>query len=168
MENLEKSESQVGRYLAAREEIVDNFYRVRRALGVLGLLLPFLLLAIGFGFGKAEPSISDYYHTLLRDVYVGILTAIGVFLICYTGFRRDDTERFSDDLVTTVGWRCRFGCGLCSEQRNTQHLDGAGGSYAAHIWRMALRYNSSRCRVGLFAEHGLSVPLQICSNGQNF
>lgn len=102
MKSPEASEVQVERYLAAREEIIDNFYRVRRALGILGLLLPFLLLAIGIVFGNAEPSISDYYHTLLRDVFVGILTAIGVFLICYTGFRRDETERFSDDLVTTI------------------------------------------------------------------
>ena len=87
--------------LQSRQEIVDNFYRVRRTLGYLGLLLPVLLILGGLGFG-AEPSISDYYHSLLRDIYVGILTAIGIFLICYTGFRRDEKQRFSDDLVTTI------------------------------------------------------------------
>ncbi|MDQ2088885.1 hypothetical protein [Marimonas arenosa] len=102
MSDDQATEYSAGHYLAAREEIVDNFYRVRRALGYLGFSMPFLLLAVGFVFGKAEPSISDYYHTILRDIFVGTLTAIGVFLICYTGFRRDERERFSDDLVTTV------------------------------------------------------------------
>ncbi|MCG6901127.1 MAG: hypothetical protein LJE68_00460 [Rhodobacter sp.] len=86
----------------AREEIVENFYRVRRTLGYLGFLLPFLLIVGGLYFNANEPSISDYYHTLLRDIYVGILTAIGIFLICYTGFRRDEVQRFSDDAVTTL------------------------------------------------------------------
>lgn len=89
-------------YTKAREEIVDNFYRVRRMLGILGFLLPFLLIVVGVGFGYAEPSLSDYYHTLLRDIFVGILTAIGVFLICYTGFRRGPDEPVSDDVLTTI------------------------------------------------------------------
>jgi len=102
MTESENAQRYGAQYPAAREEIVDNFYRVRRALGILGLMLPLMLLVVGFAFGTAEPSISDYYHTLMRDIYVGILTAIGVFLICYTGFRPDNKERFSDDLVTTI------------------------------------------------------------------
>lgn len=86
----------------AREEIIENFYRVRRMLGYLGLALPFTLILGGLPFGFSEPSLSDYYHTLMRDIFVGIIFAIGVFLLCYTGFRPDAKERFSDDLVTTL------------------------------------------------------------------
>ena len=129
-------------YVEAREEIVDNFYRVRRALGVLGLLLPVILLILGIAFDEAEPSISDYYHTLSRDVFVGILTAIGVFLICYTGFRRDDTERFSDDLVTTLAGVAALAAAFIPNrgtlntslepQALTQHLFGVVLCDAAH------------------------------------
>ncbi|MDJ0825144.1 MAG: hypothetical protein QNJ16_06550 [Rhodobacter sp.] len=86
----------------AREEIIENFYRIRRMLGYLGLVLPFTLIFGGLSFGFAEPSISDYYHSLMRDIFVGIIFAIGVFLLCYTGFRPRGSERFSDDLVTTL------------------------------------------------------------------
>ena len=89
-------------YTRAREQIVDNFYRVRRMLGILGFLLPFLLIVLGLVFDHSVPSISDYYHTLSRDIFVGLLTAIGVFLLCYTGFRREPDEPVSDDIVTTI------------------------------------------------------------------
>jgi len=86
----------------AREEIVVNFYRVRRALGFLGLSLPLLLLLAGWPLGAMEPAISDYYHTLLRDIFVAVMSTIGVFLICYTGYRPEPDLRLSDDVVTTV------------------------------------------------------------------
>lgn len=84
-------------------EVIRNFYRIRQILGILGFCLPILLLLGGLmGIGRAEPSISDYYHTVMRDFYVGIMFAIGIFLICYTGHRRGDHDRFSDDIVTTI------------------------------------------------------------------
>ncbi|MDJ0627217.1 MAG: hypothetical protein QNJ44_03065 [Rhodobacter sp.] len=86
----------------ARDEIVENFYRVRRMLGYLGLALPLTLILGGLPFDISEPSLSDYFHTLMRDIFVGIIFAIGVFLLCYTGFRPKSEERFSDDLVTTL------------------------------------------------------------------
>ncbi len=89
---------------AMRDDVVRSFYRMRRALGVLGFVLPLALIAGGLlSLGNVAPSISDYYHTLLRDILVGTLTAIGVFLICYRGHGLEGRERLSDDLVTTVG-----------------------------------------------------------------
>lgn len=88
---------------AIRAEHVQSFYRVRQALGLLGLLLPVLLIAGGLlSLGGVEPSISDYYHTLLRDIFVGTLAAIGVFLIAYPGHGRQDGEWLSDDRLTTL------------------------------------------------------------------
>ena len=85
-----------------RDVIIRNFYRIRQALGVLGLILPLLLILGGLlSLGEVEPSISDYYHTILRDLFVGIMFAIAIFLICYTGHRRGE-EIVSDDWVTTL------------------------------------------------------------------
>jgi len=86
----------------ARDEVVENFYRVRRMLGYLGLSLPVTLFLGALSFGPAAPSISDFFHTLMRDVFVGTIFAIGVFLLCYTGFRPDNRERVSDDRATTA------------------------------------------------------------------
>lgn len=83
--------------------IAKNFYRVRQALGLLGFFLPIFLIFGGvLILGRVEPSLSDYYHTALRDVFVGILAAISIFLMCYTGHPRGEGEKVSDDWVTTL------------------------------------------------------------------
>lgn len=85
------------------DDVVRSYYRMRQALGYLGLFLPVTLILGGaLSLGRVEPSISDYYHTLLRDIFVATLAAIGVFLICYRGHARAGAERLSDDRVTTV------------------------------------------------------------------
>ena len=104
----------------ARDEIVENFYRVRRMLGYLGLSLPVTLFLGGLSLGFAEPSISDYFHTLMRDIFVGTIFAIGVFLLCYTGFHPDVTERLSDDVATTAAGIAAIGVALVPN-RGTLH-----------------------------------------------
>lgn len=94
-------------------EIVRSYYRMRQTLGYLGLFLPFTLILGGLvSAGEIEPSISDYYHTILRDIFVGTMMAIGIFLICYTGYRRAGSERVSDDWVTTMAGVFALGVAL--------------------------------------------------------
>lgn len=67
--------------------MVASYLAVRRAVGFTGLLLPLALWPLGwllFGVG-VQDNMSCYYHTPLRDVFVGALCAIGVFLYCYEG-----------------------------------------------------------------------------------
>ena len=79
-------------------------------LGWLGLALPFVLILGGWlSQHTVEPSISDYYHTLMRDAFVGVLTAMGLFLIAYPGHRPEGGERVSDDLITTIAGVAAFG-----------------------------------------------------------
>jgi hypothetical protein len=68
--------------------LVLSFMSIRRAIGISGILLPVLLGPIGFlVFGiEFQDNMSSYYHTGLRDVFVGTLCAIGVFLFCYRGY----------------------------------------------------------------------------------
>lgn len=68
--------------------LVLSYMGVRRAIGVSGLLLPILLGPIGwlvFGI-EIQDNMSSYYHTGLRDVFVGTLCAIAIFLFCYRGY----------------------------------------------------------------------------------
>jgi uncharacterized membrane protein len=59
---------------------------------------------MGVETGQIEPTISDFYHTTYRDIFVGTLCAIGVFLISYRGYRREEGEWIDDDwLATTAG-----------------------------------------------------------------
>ena len=73
--------------------LVISYMTLRKVIGLLGLLLPFLVMLgarLLFHTGL-EVSLSAYYHTGMRDVLVGILFGIGCFLGSYKGYdRRDD------------------------------------------------------------------------------
>ncbi len=68
--------------------LLRSYHQLRRAIGYLGMALPFVLLLgkIIVEGGGIEPSISDYYYTAMGDVFVGCLFAIGVFLWSYEGY----------------------------------------------------------------------------------
>jgi hypothetical protein len=75
------------------DDFVQTYFSLRVALGTLALGLPLaLFLAGAFLQGiRLQPSISAYYHSDARDVFVGALWAIGLGLIAYKGFsRRED------------------------------------------------------------------------------
>lgn len=78
----------------ANESLVLSYLGLRKAIGIIGILLPFVLV-----FGKIllegeglsiESSISAYYYTVMGDVFVGSLCAVGVFLLSYRGYERKD------------------------------------------------------------------------------
>lgn len=80
--------------------MVVSYLTVRRAIGAIGLLLPVALGPVGWLFFGIEiqDNLSSYYHTPLRDVFVGSLCAIGIFLYCYQGY----------DWIES--WTANFGC----------------------------------------------------------
>lgn len=76
----------------ASRDAVLSYTGLRRAVGAIGLALPSVLvignlLLTGEGL---RSSLSSYYYTGMRDVFVGSLCAIGVFLFCYRYERPDD------------------------------------------------------------------------------
>lgn len=104
-----------------QDELVLSYHRVRNALGFLGLFLPVILIIGGLMTkGEIEPSLSDFFHTTLRDIFVGTLFAIGIFLISYKGYKPDDGEWFSDDLIATVAGISAFGVALFPNESPTQ------------------------------------------------
>jgi hypothetical protein len=86
--------------------LVTSYMTLRKFIGILGLALPLALLAGGqFIFHTGlRPSLSDYYHTGMRDVFVGTLCAIGVFLVSYRGNEK------KDDIAGNIA--CFFAVGL--------------------------------------------------------
>lgn len=62
-------------------EMLHAYHRCRQVLGYLGLSLPVLLIGGGWASDLAVlPSVSDYYHSALRDLFVGALFATGIVL----------------------------------------------------------------------------------------
>ena len=75
------------------ERQVISYLQLRKGVGILGTSLPILLLLGSLVFKICiQDSISDYYYTPLREVFVGILWAVGIFLFSYTGPQRIDNR----------------------------------------------------------------------------
>lgn len=71
---------------ALYQHIADTYRTLRLGLAAVAILLP---AALWIGSGQPpRPSISDYYHAggWMRDLFVGSLCAIGVFLVLYRGY----------------------------------------------------------------------------------
>lgn len=80
---------------AHAHSLVLSYLAIRRSLGLLGFILPIILGPIGWLFFGIEiqENMSSYYHTPLRDVFVGVMCSIGIFLYCYRGY--DATEHWT-------------------------------------------------------------------------
>lgn len=66
------------------ESAVLSYIGLRRWIGAIGLALPFVLPIGVLWFGGIQAgSISGYYYTDMRNVLVGILCAIGIFMLSY-------------------------------------------------------------------------------------
>jgi hypothetical protein len=94
---------------AVDDTLVFSYLELRTAIGTLGMALPFVV-SIGarlvFDTGLQE-SISAYYHTGMRDAFVGTLFAIGLFLLSYRG--REGTR---DNLVGNLACIAAVGAAL--------------------------------------------------------
>jgi len=86
---------------------IISYYTMRRAIGVLGITLPLILVAGSSLFGDCEEvqaSISTYYYTNMRNIFVGFNCAVAFFLFAYRG------HDWRDNLVGYLG--CIFALGL--------------------------------------------------------
>jgi hypothetical protein len=73
---------------------------LRLGMGMVGIWLPFVVTighSVNVGRFTLPSSISGVYYTSMRDVFVGSLSAVGVFLIFYR------TSRAADILGTIAG-----------------------------------------------------------------
>ena len=65
---------------------IISYYTMRRAIGILGITFPLILLAGSSLFGECREvqlSISAYYHTNMRNTFVGFNCAVALFLFAY-------------------------------------------------------------------------------------
>ncbi len=121
---------------------------VRKVIGILGTSLPFIL-AIGglfiFDFG-IQRTVSLYYHTDMRDVFVGMLFAISVGLLTYRGYD------WRDNVFTNVASVLAIGVALFPTDADpdvyttigTIHLVCAGGFFAVLIYIAGWLFTKSK------------------------
>jgi len=84
---------------------IYSYLALRRTVGWIGILLPFVLMGGShFLFGEEVPlfDISMYYYSGMRDVFVGAMCAVGLFLLFYRGYDR------WDNLAADVAGICAF------------------------------------------------------------
>lgn len=92
--------------LANEKPLVVSYLTLRKAIGIIGTGLPFVLsLGAWLIFQRGiQDSISAYYYTGMRNVLVGALCSIGVFLLSYKGYEH------ADDIAGNLG--CIFAVGV--------------------------------------------------------
>lgn len=75
------------------QPLIISYLTLRKTVGILGIILPFLLMT-GFKiFNKNcafPPSISHFYYTDMGNWFVGTLCAVSLFLFCYNGHDLSD------------------------------------------------------------------------------
>jgi hypothetical protein len=119
---------------------VYSYLTLRKTVGWIGILLPFVLM---FGanliFGEDMPlfDISMYYYTGMRDVFVGAMCAVGLFLFFYRGYDK------WDDWAGNIAGFCAFCIAWFPTTKiGMQNLTGNIHFYAAAIFFLVLAFFS--------------------------
>lgn len=89
-------------------ELVVSYLTLRQMIGWIGLSMP---LAVRIGAFTLEgiqttDSISAYYYTGMRDVFVSTMVLVGILLACYR------TTAASDNIIATIAGVAGMGIGL--------------------------------------------------------
>jgi magnesium-transporting ATPase (P-type) len=111
---------------SANSQMTITYMTMRKAIGWLGMLLPFILLfgniiinqldilncewfikmCEGYSYAAGEsfkPSISDYYYTTVGELFTGTLCAVALFLFSYKGHPlRPGDKGLSDDFMADI------------------------------------------------------------------
>ncbi len=69
----------------------QTYFALRRAVGLIGILLPVTLMLGNFVVFKGPivlRSISRYYHSDMRDIFVTALCVMALFMFFYSGYGR--------------------------------------------------------------------------------
>jgi len=82
-----------------------TYYTLRKAVGIVAVGLPFALALPWWLLGchSFEKSISQYYYTPMRNLFVGSLCGIAMFLLCTRGFDKNDERAGIFAAICAVG-----------------------------------------------------------------
>jgi len=91
-----------------KNELVISYLSLRKYLGILGILLPVILLvgSIIANNNFVEGAISDYFHTPLRQFFTVSLGGISLLLFAYKGY--DNTDKWLTNIAGLFGLLTAF------------------------------------------------------------
>ena len=108
------------------DDLIVSYLTIRRAIGWLGLLLPFILLIGNYtvnqlnilnssffikdckapvykAAGSFKSSISHYYYSTVGELFTGVLLAVALFMYCYKGHKlRKGEKGLSDNALSNL------------------------------------------------------------------
>jgi hypothetical protein len=88
-------------------DLVIHYKTHRKILGIMGISLPLILLiSTASQYINLEDSISDFYYTYMRDVFVVILCSVSLFLLTYKGYGRKDF--WASNIAGVLGFMTAF------------------------------------------------------------
>ena len=97
--------------------MILSYLQLRLYVGIIGVLLPWVLFIGNWADGHGvQPSLSGYYYTPMRNIFVGALCGIAVFLVAYNGYDR------ADGVITNIAGVCTLGVALCPTTPNNPAL----------------------------------------------
>lgn len=93
--------------------MIATYQQLRLYIGLIGVLLPWVLFVGNWADGYGvQPSLSGYYYTPTRNIFVGALWGIAVFLFAYQGYDK------ADGIITNIAGLCAFLVSLCPTTPN--------------------------------------------------
>jgi len=87
-----------------KDNFVISYLELRRAIGIVGMAMPFVLAGgawLFFSIGL-QVSLSAYYNTPMHDLSVGLMFFLSGFLWSYRGYDRRDA--IAGKLASVFGW----------------------------------------------------------------
>ena len=91
---------------------VLSYKALRQAVGWVALALPFaLIIPWAIGGHELPTSISAYYYTGMRNLFVGSLCAVGLFNFCCRGY----------DWRDVAAGICSAACAVCAAASAATH-----------------------------------------------
>lgn len=86
--------------------------RIYLTIGILAFLLPTILMIITTNPREFQHSISHYYFTSSRDIFVGILIAIGLMMLCYSTINANVCYKKLERILAIIGGICALSIAL--------------------------------------------------------
>lgn len=88
---------------SSHQQLGWTFITQQRVIAVLSFFLPLFLIGWSILSGQGiRGSISEYYYTPVRDVFVGTLSALALFLWSYRGYHPTNPELRADRVVAKI------------------------------------------------------------------
>jgi uncharacterized membrane protein YqhA len=107
---------------------------LRQVIGILGMFLPFAVVFFAAVFGSEEclpqncfSTISATYHTNAGPIMVGLLFCVGLFLVTYDGYDRQDS------IVSTISGIAAMGIAFFPCTLKVLSIDSAGHSLGTRV-----------------------------------